>query len=291
MKTEQKLGHILAIFTLIIWGTTYTSTKILLSSFLPVEILTFRFIIGFLLLMLLYPRPFKWTSLKEERLFALAGFTGVCLYYLIENISLTYTYASNVGVIVAVAPFFTALLSQLFFKTEKKLQPKFVLGLVVDMLGICIISFNGVSLKLNPFGDFLALLAALTWALYSILTKKASALPYPIFQITRRIFLYGILFMLPVFFLSGGNFNPTLIFSTLNLSNLLFLGLCASGICFVTWNYAVKVLGAVKTSVYIYLTPVVTVATSVIILHEKMTLISVIGITLTLMGLLLSEKS
>lgn len=69
--------------------------------------------------MLLYPRPFKWTSLKEERLFALAGFTGVCLYYLIENISLTYTYASNVGVIVAVAPFFTALLSQLFLKLKK----------------------------------------------------------------------------------------------------------------------------------------------------------------------------
>lgn len=76
----------------------------------------------------------------------------------------------------------------------------------------------------------------------------------------------------------------------MNLSNILFLGLGASALCFVTWNLAVRLLGAVKTSVYIYVVPVITVSTSVIILHERITGIGICGIVLTLAGLLISEN-
>lgn len=72
--------------------------------------------------------------------------------------------------------------------------------------------------------------------------------------------------------------------------NLIYLGIGASALCFVTWNYAVKMLGAVKTSVYIYMVPVITVATSVIVLREKITWVSAIGTLLTLIGLFLSES-
>ena len=73
------------------------------------------------------------------------------------------------------------------------------------------------------------------------------------------------------------------------LVNLLYLGLGASALCFVTWNFAVKELGAVKTSVYIYLVPVVTVVTSALVLGERLTPLSGVGTGLTLAGLLLSE--
>lgn len=74
------------------------------------------------------------------------------------------------------------------------------------------------------------------------------------------------------------------------LGNILFLGLGASALCFVTWNMAVKILGAVKTSIYIYIVPVVTVVTSIIVLHEQITLMVFIGTVLTLIGLFLSQK-
>lgn len=74
------------------------------------------------------------------------------------------------------------------------------------------------------------------------------------------------------------------------LGNILFLGLGASALCFVTWNMAVKILGAVKTSIYIYIVPVVTVVTSIIVLHEQITLMAFIGTVLTLIGLFLSQK-
>ena len=99
-----------------------------------------------------------------------AGLCGVCLYYLLENIALTFTMASNVGVIISVAPFFTALLSRLFLKQEERLNIGFFIGFLVAMAGIALISFNGSALHLNPVGDLLALLAAFIWACYSILT-------------------------------------------------------------------------------------------------------------------------
>jgi drug/metabolite transporter (DMT)-like permease len=72
--------------------------------------------------------------------------------------------------------------------------------------------------------------------------------------------------------------------------NIIYLGSGASALCFVTWNFAVKVLGAVKTSIYIYMIPIITVITSVLILHERITALSVVGTLLTLAGLFLSES-
>jgi len=74
-----------------------------------------------------------------------------------------------------------------------------------------------------------------------------------------------------------------------NLFNIIFLGLGASALCFVTWSFSVKILGAVKTSVYIYLVPVITLCISVAVLQEKITILSALGTTLTLLGLLVSE--
>jgi len=73
------------------------------------------------------------------------------------------------------------------------------------------------------------------------------------------------------------------------LFNIFYLGLRASALCFITWNLSVKVLGAVKTSVYIYMVPVITIVTSVIILKETVTWLSVVGTALTVVGLFLSE--
>lgn len=290
MRNKGTAGHFSALLTIIIWGTTFISTKLLLADFRPVEILFFRFVMGLLALLLVYPHRMKGTTLKRELTFAAAGLCGICLYYLLENIALTYTMASNVGVIISVAPFFTAILTHLFIRGEEKLRANFFLGFVVAMAGIFLISFNGSKLELNPMGDLLAMLAALIWACYSVLTKKISGYGYHTILTTRRIFFYGILFMMPTLFLFDFKLELARFTNPVYLFNIVYLGLGASALCFVTWNYAVKILGAVKTSVYIYMVPVITVITSVLILHEKITLLAGVGTVLTLAGLFLSES-
>ena len=289
MNSNRTTGHLSALLTIIVWGTTFISTKVMLVDFQPVEILFFRFVMGLLALLIVYPRRLKGTGKQQELVFAAAGLCGICLYYLLENIALTYTMASNVGVIISVAPFFTAILSHVFLKEERP-RANFFVGFGIAMTGIFLISFNGSGVEMNLFGDLLALLAALVWACYSVLTKKISSYGYPTILTTRRIFCYGILFMFPAIFLFDFHLDLERFANPVYLFNILFLGLGASALCFVTWNFAVKVLGAVKTSVYIYMIPVITVVVSAVILHERITALAGAGTVLTLAGLFLSES-
>ena len=290
MENKHTVGHLVALLTIVIWGTTFISTKILLNDFTPIEILFIRFAMGLIALMVVYPHRMKVKDRKHELLFAAAGLCGVTLYYLLENIALTFTMASNVGVICSLAPFFTAILTYLFLKDEP-LRINFFIGFVVSMVGIYLISFSGTSnFQLNPLGDLLAVGATIVWALYSVLTRKISNYGYNTIQITRRFFFYGILFMIPALFLFEFKLGLERFADPVNLFNIVFLGLGASALCFVTWNFAVNVLGAIKTSIYIYMIPVITVVTSILVLHEKITGMAALGTILTLAGLFVSES-
>ena len=143
---------------------------------------------------------------------------------------------------------------------------------------------------MSPKGDLLALAAAITWAAYSILTKKIGSYGYGTIESTRRTFFYGLIFMVPALFFLPFQIAPARFMVMQNALNILFLGFGASALCFVTWNFAVRALGSVKTSVYIYAVPVITVITSLIFLHEVITWQSACGIVLTLAGLILSES-
>lgn len=291
MDLNKRLkGHLIALFTVFVWANTFITTKLLLNSFTPVEIMVIRFLIGTIALFIAYPKIVIGKNLKEELIFALAGLCGVTLYFLFENISLSYTFASNVSIIVAAAPFFTGLLSFLFLKGEKP-GGWFFVGFVVAMIGIGLITFNDVNnMRINPFGDFLALLAGMIWACYAVLSKKIADFGYNIIGYTRRIFEYGLIFMIPA--IAAFGFNPD--FETFKSPNVVlsfvFLGVLACAVCYVTWNKAVVIIGAVKTAVYIYLQPVITVVCAMLVLKEKTTLVSTFGIVLTLLGLLLSER-
>mgnify|MGYP000849565335 CR=1 FL=1 len=289
MENRKSIGHIAALITIIIWGTTFISTKVLLSSFQPIEILFFRFVMGLVTLIIVYPKRLKGTNTKQELTFAAAGLSGITLYYLLENIALTYTMASNVGVIISIAPFFTAALSYFLSKRADKLSVSFFVGFSIAMSGICLISFSQSKFEINPIGDILAVIAALVWAVYSLLTKKIGGFGFSAILTTRRVFTYGVLFMLPTLLFFDFKWDFARFADTSNMANLIFLGVGASAICFVTWGYAVKYLGAVKTSTYIYMVPVITVTASALILKEQITIQIIIGTILTLAGLLLSE--
>lgn len=293
MQTESRKflkAHILAFITIFIWGITYISTKMLLLEFTPTEILFFRFIVAYAVLLAVKPSRIPYKNPKEELLFAAAGLCGVTLYFTVQNTSLVYTLASNAGVLVSVAPFFTAIFSWLLLK-EEPLRSRFFIGFIFSIVGIALISFNGnFVLKLNPLGDILAISCAIVWAVYSVLMKKISALNYNVILCTRKIFFYGIILLIPALPFLGFHWNLARFADPSNVFHMLFLGLGASALCFVTWNYAVGVLGPVKTSVYIYFNPIVTVVTSAIILHERITAIAMAGAVLILAGLYLSER-
>lgn len=162
---------------------------------------------------------------------------------------------------------------------------------MIAIAGVILISLNGQkTLNLNPFGDGLAFLAMISWGAYSALVKKIGEWEYPMIAVTRRIYFYGILFLIPVLLTQHVSWDLPLFQNPKVASNFLFLGLGASAMGFLLWNLSTQWIGAVKTSVYIYVSPVVTVVLSVFILHEKMTFVSLIGSLLIFVGLILSQK-
>lgn len=286
---EAVKGHLLAIFTAICWGTTFISTKILLVDFSPLEILVTRFVIGLTVLYMIRPHVLKLRH-EEHRLYlVVAALSGITLYYLMENIALTYTYASNVGIITATAPFFAAILARFTLKNSHLSGPFFI-GFIVSMIGVVLISTEGGGLNFNPKGDMLALGAAVLSAVYIVVLKKICTFGYDLIVITREIFMYGIILMIPPIIFIGFDIDLIYLIEPVNLANMLYLGIGASALCFLTWNFSTKFLGIVKATAYIYVIPVITVITAYFILGEPITWMKTVGMVLAIAGLAISQK-
>lgn len=282
-------GHIIALFTVTVWGLTFVSTKVLLESFLPVEILLLRFLLGFLALCIMSPHLLRLKDRRHELLFMAAGATGTFLYYLLENVALTFASASNIGVTVSTAPLFTAIIATALGR-ERALTPRFMVGFVVAMAGIVLIGGQDLSFENAGLGDVLAVLAAAAWGIYSNILVKLDNLGYQTIPTTKRTFAWGLLFITVASpFFGAQPAHLAALANPLNVANLLFLGLCACAICFVTWGLSVKLLGASTASAYIYLSPAITVVASALILAEPLTPLILLGIVLVLGGLILSS--
>jgi len=285
----QLLGHLAVVVTITIWATTYVLTKSLLTRLVPSQILVVRSILGLAVLTIISPGKLEYAKPIDRLYIALAGFCGIFLYYFLENTALLYTSATNVGVIVAAAPFTTLLASRIFLK-EEKLRLSYFAGLALSMGGIIILTASdGADLGVNPYGDLLALLAICVWAIYTTLTRVIGRSGYPNLKVTRNMFFWGLVGHTIALVAGGHSLPMQTILEKEVLLPLLFLGLVASALCFVLWNYGLRSIGPVKSSFYLYLSPVITIAFATTFLGEAFTLLDGVGTALTLMGLVISQ--
>ena len=289
-KILQVKWHLIAILTVGIWGTTFISTKVLIGNGLtPQEIFLLRFLMAYVGIWLISPHKLVADHWKDEGWLLLGGLTGGSLYFLTENTALGITQTTNVAFIVCSTPLLTTLLTRLFFPQEKGgrwLLP----GSLVALLGVGLLVFNGnFVLKLSPVGDLLSLAASLLWAFYSLIILKLKGRYSTVF-ITRKIFFYGLLTILPVFLFQPWDFPLEGLLVPAVWGNLLFLGLLASLICFVVWNLGLKNLGTLSSSNYLYLNPLFTTIASLLFLDERFTWMSLIGALFVLSGVYISGK-
>jgi drug/metabolite transporter (DMT)-like permease len=290
---NRYLFHLVAFVVIAIWGSTFVFTKLLLLGGLSAaQIFILRFIIAYVLLLVYcLMRGIRWLSdsWRDELLMAALGVTGGSLYFLTENSSMNYTTTTNTSIIVSLCPLFASAIIGLFYKTER-LSGLQTLGTLMAALGVIVVVMNGhFVLHLSPRGDLLAFAACLCWALYSLLMIPANA-RYDTVFVTRKVFFYGLLSMTPYYILYP-DMNLHLLFEQLQLLwNLLFLGCVASMLCFLTWNWVLKKLGAVVATNYVYLNPVTTIIFAWFLLGEPITLWFLLGSILILLGMFLADR-
>lgn len=286
MKNRKLLGHVFALLSVILWGTSFIVSKNLMETVSPVQLMWLRFVIAYIALWILHPRWYFNT--KDELMFLLISLFANTLYFLTENTALKLTQTSNVSILVTTAPIFAAVILRLFGKSER-ITGRQLLGFAVAFAGVILVVFNGViNLRLSPKGDLLALAAAFSWAVYGTLVRRSSE-KFNSFLITRKLMFYGIITSFPILVSENAQFEFSTIFSTANILSLLYLGVICSAICYMMWNSAIKQIGVLKTNIYMYAVPMVTLIAGAVFLNETVTLLGVAGIVLVIIGMALSN--
>ena len=296
--------HLLALAVVAVWGVTFVSTKVLIGAGMhPVAIFFVRFVLAYvgiwLYILLSGGNRQLWFGWKDELVFLVLGVTGGSFYFLTENTALAYTQACNVAFLVCSAPLFTAIFTLIYKRFGKgrfadgledvRLGWPLIGGTVLALTGMALVVFDGERLEVSAAGDLLAISAALCWAAYSLFMGEMTR-EYGAVTATRKVFFYGLLTILPFMGGFGDSLSPAIIGQTAVWSNLLFLGLIASLVCFILWNLVMDKLGNVTSTNYVYLNPVFTLLTATALLGERMTLWAAIGSAAILAGVIWAGK-
>ena len=293
---KRPFCHFIALLTVAVWGSTFVFTKMLLIIGLsPAQIFTLRFIIAYILL-LLFELTFRRQSFRlfslswhDELMMILLGITGGSVYFLTENAAMLYTTATNTSLIVCSCPLFTMLLIAIVYRRSERFSKIQVLGALMAFLGMVAVVMNGrFVLHISPIGDMLAFGACLCWAVYSLIIKSLTE-RYSTFFITRKVFFYGLVTILPYYLIIPGFPPMEVVLSSQILWNLLFLSVVASMVCFLVWNWVIHQLGAMVATNWVYFNPITTILFAWWLLHEQITPWFLLGTAFIITGMYLCE--
>ena len=260
--TQKVMGHVYAIFTILVWGSCFVLTKQMLTAYTAIQIIPLRMGLAYITLRALRPKTLKLPR-RDELMFILIGITGGSFYFFLQNSAAAPTSAANVSILVSLSPILTVILAQLYSRSGERLGKFVYIGAVVALAGVVLVVLNGAFvLKLSPLGDLLSLLAAGSWACYSVLIKRLPGHMDGIL-LARRVMLYGVVTAVPLLAARGELASPLApLAQPKMLFCILFLAVLGSAVCFAIWNTVISRLGVVRANNYIYLQPFITIVAS-----------------------------
>jgi len=281
-------ASLFALMSISFWGVSFVSTKAVLGKLDPYSLLVIRFGIGalFLFVLLLLQRHRLHISIRYVPHLMVLGILGVFVHQVLQATALLTINASAAGWLISFSPIFTVILSLLFL--HEKMNFTKAVGMVLAVTGVFIVSStrSGQSIQFAMnIGFLLMILSTLNWAIYSVLLKSLK-IPYPPLVVTFYMCVTGLILTTPFIIRNRGWENLTLLDHS-EWAHLLFLGIFVSGIAYWYWGKALEVLEASKVSMFLYLEPIATLIAAVLLLHEKVLLISVIGGIIIIIGVVI----
>lgn len=294
MRLTNKLAYIEAFFAVFIWGCTFAVTKLALRDASPATIVWIRFGMGVLILgaTVTARRQLALPAASEWAYFALVGFIGVSFHQWLQATGLKTAAATTTAWIVATIPIFTALLGWLFLK--ESLGRVRLLGILLASVGVLLIVSKGnpIALTQGKFGapgDFLILISALNWAVFSVLSRRGLR-THPAARMMFYVMLFGWLFLTIWLFAFGPGLSEVPHITRSGWASLLVLGIFGSGIAYITWYDALLVIPAAQLGAFIYVEPLVTMVVAALMLGEAITLVSILGGAITIYGVYLVNR-
>ena len=296
LSKEEKstiIGNSMALLATITWAGNFIAAKMVAPEMGAYEINFWRWAFASLLMLPLSLPYIKndWPIIKSEyKLLFYYGFLGVFLSNVLFYNAPKTAPAVDMAILMSVSPIFMMLLARIFFKDH--INKAWILGSLISFFGVITLVTKGnyFSILDTNFteGHFWTLGCALCFALYSVCMRlfKAQMHLTVFLQVT---FTIGAFFSFISLFLGDGDLvlfaNHTLSFP------LLYMAAGASVLSFLSWNTAIKKIGAVRAGIIYFLVPVFGAFFAVIFLGETINSMQLLGGTLVLGGVIFCSLS
>ena len=282
-----------ALWAVFFWGLSFIVTKMALKEVHPFTLLTLRFGMGGLLLLLFQlqkdKRFIKKFSSKDWLSILFLAIVGVSGHTLLQAYGLLYTTAINTGWLIAIIPIFITIVARFFLREPITLRK--IGGIILGLLGVFLVISKGVfSLSLfrlgSTFGDFLILISALTWAAFTVGGRRF-LLRFPPLAAITPIMIVGCLIIFP-FTLLKWEWDILFHLSLSGWMSILFLGIFCSGLAYLFWYSALEKKDSSIVGMYLYLEPFVTLIGAYLLLEEEIKWITLMGGGMILLGVYLA---
>ncbi len=293
MSNRIVIPYVEALFAVIIWGASFIATKVVLNDISPITVVWLRFSMGVVILGIASAmrKQISLPNKGEWGYFALLGFLGITLHQSLQSNGLQTSEAGTTAWIVSTTPVFMALLGWLVLKESLKWVKS--LGIFLAFIGVLLVVSKGdlSSVSVGTFGqpgDKLIMGSAINWAVFSVLSRRGLK-SHPASLMMFYVMAFGWIFTSILFFTENrlGEIS--------NLTNdgwlaLLFLGIFCSGLAYIAWYDALQALSAAQTGVFLYIEPLVAVVVAFFVLGEAITVASLIGGGVILLGVWLVNR-
>ncbi|MBI1939277.1 MAG: DMT family transporter [Ignavibacteriales bacterium] len=278
------------LFAVTVWGFSFIATKHALEEVSPAVIVFIRQILGIIFLTIVAVSRKKKFSLNvrdHSWIFVLAIIA--CAHLWIQVTGLQWTSASNTGWIIGITPVFMAILSFTFFK--EKISSLQTTGIAVAFAGLLLLVSKGdlssVDLISNK-GDLLIVASCVTWAIYSLVSKKIT-LHYSPTLTTLFLFVFVAILIAP-FTINQKNIEAVMNLSAGGWFAILFLGIICSGVAYLLWAQSLSEMSASRVGAFLYIEPFVTFFGAWLLLNEQITLFTLLSGLIIIGGVILVNR-
>ena len=287
--SDKTLANLAMLFTVVCWGISFISIKIVVSEIPPITTACIRFLITSIFLFWALKKIEPTHQIKKNIMpkLALGGFLGITLYFCCENTGIKLTTASNASLITSLVPILAIGLDIVFFKSKISLSK--ICGIIIALIGtyLIITASGNVDFSSDNFKGNMFMIGAMTsWAFYTILNKFLQDKHSALFLVTYQT-IFGALFLIP---LSLFEFNSWHSFSLLAFGNILFLSILCSALCYFLYSYSLKNLDVTVTTIYLNLTPVIGIISGFLILNEAILPIQLLGGLLVITSIYIANR-
>ncbi|MBX3038973.1 MAG: DMT family transporter [Anaerolineales bacterium] len=293
MPKSKTLVYLEALFAVIVWGASFIATKIAVEQISPVSVVWMRFAMGIpiLLVAVFMRKQFAFPKGNEWAYFALLGFLGISFHQWLQSNGLQTSQATTTAWIVASSPVFISILA--WFILKEKLSMIQISGIALAMIGVLVVvskgNFDSIALgNFGTIGDFLILISALNWAVFSILSRRGFQ-NHPSTRLTFWVMTLGWL-ITTVAFVAGKNYTEITQLDSRGWWAMIFLGIFTTGLAYIAWFDVLSQLPAAQSGAFLFLEPPASMVVAAIVLFEKITWASIIGGIVIILGVWLVNK-